>query len=99
MTSVDLIIKNASELLTLSVSSKEESGLGLVQTGTVAIKEGRILWVGKEDDVPKDFVLEREGNEIDASGKVVMPGREETGPDAIQRNYHHRGQEWLWPFT
>jgi imidazolonepropionase len=74
MTSVDLIIKNASELLTLSVSSKEESGLGLVQTGTVAIKEGRILWVGKEDDVPKDFVLEREGNEIDASGKVVMPG-------------------------
>jgi len=33
---VDLIIKNAGELLTLSPSLKEESELGVIQNGTVA---------------------------------------------------------------
>jgi imidazolonepropionase len=74
MTSADLLIKNASELLTLSASSKEESGLGIIRNGTVAAKRGRILWVGGTHELPKDFVLDWEGQEIDATGKVVMPG-------------------------
>jgi imidazolonepropionase len=74
MTSVDLIIKNASELLTLSVSSKEESGLGIIRNGTIAAKRGRIVWVGRTHELPKDFILDREAQEIDATGKVVMPG-------------------------
>jgi len=40
---VDLIIKNAGELLTLSPSFKEESGLGMIQKGAVAIKKGRVF--------------------------------------------------------
>jgi len=44
---VDLVIKNAGELLTLSPSLKEESGLGMIQDGAVAIKKGRIFWIGK----------------------------------------------------
>lgn len=71
---VDLIIKNASELLTLSASFKEESGLGMIQNGTIVIKEGRVLWVGKTDELPKEYRLGKEGQEIDAKGKVVMPG-------------------------
>jgi len=71
---IDLIIKNAEELLTLSSSFEEESGLGIIQNGAVAIKKGSIFWVGKTEEVSEKFFLNREGREIDATGKVVMPG-------------------------
>jgi imidazolonepropionase len=71
---VDLIIKNAGELLTLSPSFKEESGLGMIQNGAVAVKKGRIFWVGKTEELSGKFSLNRDGREMDATGKVVMPG-------------------------
>ena len=74
MTEIDLIIKNAEELLTLSLSSREESGLGIIRNGAVAIKEGRIFWIGKTEELSEKFFLNRNGREIDATGKVVMPG-------------------------
>jgi len=74
MTEIDLIIKNTKELLTLSSSFGDESGLGIIPDGAIAIKEGRIFWVGKTGELPKDFILGSEGQEIDATGKVVMPG-------------------------
>ena len=74
MVEVDLVIKNAQELLTLSPSVKEESGLGIIRHGAVAIKKGRIFWVGKTEGLSNQFFLNRDGLEIDATGKVVMPG-------------------------
>jgi len=71
---VDLIIKNARELLTLSPSFKEESGLGMIQNGAAAIEKGRIFWVGKTEELSGKFSLNREGLEMNATGKVVMPG-------------------------
>jgi len=71
---VDLIIKNAGELLTLSPSFKEESGLGMIQNGAVAIEKGRIFWVGKTEELSGKFSLNRDGREMNATGKVVMPG-------------------------
>ena len=71
---VDLIIKNAGELLTLSSSFTEESGLGMIQKGAVAIKKGRVFWVGKTEEISGKFSLSRDGREIDGTGKVVMPG-------------------------
>jgi imidazolonepropionase len=71
---VDLIIKNAGELLTLSPSFKEESGLGMIQNGAAAIEKGRIFWVGKTEELSGKFSLNREGREMNATGKVVMPG-------------------------
>ena len=73
-TEVDLIIKNAEELLTLSPSSKEESGLGIIRKGAITVKEGKIFWIGKTEELPKKFGLGKDGQEIDATGKVVMPG-------------------------
>ena len=70
----NLIIKNAAELLTLSSSFKEDSGLGILREGAVAIKGGKILWVGKVDQLSKAVSLSPKGQEIDATGKVVMPG-------------------------
>jgi imidazolonepropionase len=74
MTDLDLIIKNAEELLTLSPSFKEESGLGIIHHGAVGIKKGRIFWVGKTGEISGKFSLSRDGREIDGTGKVVMPG-------------------------
>jgi len=71
---VDLIIKNASELLTLSPAFKEESGLGIIRNGTLVVKNGKISWMGKSDELSKSWVLKRNGKEFDATGKVVMPG-------------------------
>jgi imidazolonepropionase-like amidohydrolase len=73
MTEVDLTIKNATELLTLT-SIREESGLGLIRNGAVVTKDDRILWVGESDKLPGHFKVSSKGIEIDASGKVVMPG-------------------------
>jgi len=73
-TGVDLIIKNAGELLTLSDSLKEESGLGIIINGAISVKKGKIFWVGKTAELPKEFVLGEGGREIDATGKVVLPG-------------------------
>ncbi len=74
MIEVDLIIKNAQELLTLSSSFKDESGLGVVRGGAVAVKGAKIFWVGKTEEIDKKFVLNPAGREIDAAGKTVMPG-------------------------
>ena len=73
-TEIDLIIRNAGELLTLSPAIKDESGLGIIRNGTIAIREEKIGWVGNAGDLPKEFVLSRKGQTIDAAGKVVMPG-------------------------
>ncbi len=74
ITEVDLVIKNAQELLTLSPSFKGESGLGIIRNGAVAIKGTEILWVGRTEEFGEKFILGRESREIDAGGKTVMPG-------------------------
>jgi len=73
-TKVDLIIKNAGELLTLSTSSKEDSGLGIIRNGAVAVRDGKIFWVGKTSELSKSVAVKQRGKEIDATEKVVMPG-------------------------
>lgn len=71
---LDLVIKNAKELLTLSPSHRDESGLGIIPDGAVGGKEGKIAWVGETKDLPANVFLSPGGKEIDAAGKVVMPG-------------------------
>ncbi|HDM67208.1 MAG TPA: imidazolonepropionase, partial [Thermoplasmatales archaeon] len=72
MEEVDLLIKDASELLTLSGPShprcrEEMRNLGVIEKGSIAIKNGLIVDVGRN--------LEYKAEEtIDASGKTVMPG-------------------------
>jgi imidazolonepropionase len=72
MESVDLLIANASELLTLKGPKKPRTGkqmktLSIIKNGTVAIRNGLIVDVGRNLRYKSDET-------IDASGKLVMPG-------------------------
>ncbi|MHA1214509.1 MAG: imidazolonepropionase [Candidatus Hodarchaeales archaeon] len=74
----DFVIVNAKELVTLQGSSerpkvKEEmNDLGIVKDGAVAVKDGKIIAVGKTSDVLKG--LEKGFKVYDASEKLVTPG-------------------------
>lgn len=73
----DILIVNANELITLAGGSekpctgKQMRELGIIEGGCVAIKDGRIIAVGKTADVKK---IVRAEAIINASGKTVMPG-------------------------
>jgi imidazolonepropionase len=72
MQKIDILIKNASELITLKGSNsprkkQEMSNIGIIKGGCVAIKNGLIFDVGKNLSYKAETV-------IDAKGKTVMPG-------------------------
>ncbi len=75
--SVDLLLVNAEELLTLADGSqkprtgKQMRELGIIRDGAIAIRQGKIVAVGKTGDLTKAFRAE---NVISAKGKIVMPG-------------------------
>ncbi len=75
--SADLLIVNAEELLTLADGSqkprtgKQMRELGIVRDGAIAVREGRIVAVGKTRDIMKTFKAE---NVTSAKGKIVLPG-------------------------
>jgi imidazolonepropionase len=74
---VDLIIVNADELVTLASDNrkprtgKQMREIGIVRNGGLAVKDGRILAVGKTPDITKGFKAE---NVISANGKIILPG-------------------------
>lgn len=73
---VDLLIRNARQLLTIASPDGPKIGsamsdLGLIEDGALAIKDGRIALVGKSSEVRAQAEARKE---VDASGRVVMPG-------------------------
>jgi len=72
MKTVDILIKNANELITLKGPNrarvkKEMNDLSIINKGSIAIKDGKIFDVGKNLKYTAETV-------IDATGKTVMPG-------------------------
>ncbi|MBE0520970.1 MAG: imidazolonepropionase [Candidatus Methanoperedenaceae archaeon] len=76
----DLIIFNASELLTLSGGSsgprtgEQMDDLGIIENGSIAVSKGKIIACGDADKVKEEVSTTAGTMEIDASNKVVMPG-------------------------
>lgn len=76
----DLIIFNASELLTLSGGSsgprtgEQMDDLGIIENGSIAVSKGKIIACGDTDKVKEEVSKTAGTMEIDASSKVVMPG-------------------------
>jgi len=76
MINCDLIIYNASQLVTCAASGKPKrraamQDIGLIETGGLAVKNGVIIAVGKSDEILRGYQAE---NVIDAKDKTVTPG-------------------------
>ncbi len=74
----DLVILNAGQLLTMVPMRDEEEGvdnpLGVIIDGAVAVKNGKIIAVGKSNEVIDKIDFRKDTVQIDANKKVVMPG-------------------------
>jgi imidazolonepropionase len=71
-----LAVLHASQLVTLAGPTRprvgrEMSELAIIRNGGMRIRDGRIDIVGASDEIEKNT---REGEVVDASGKIVLPG-------------------------
>jgi imidazolonepropionase len=75
---MELLIQNAKEVVTVSSSGKqvkrgaEMRDLGVIERGSIFVKDGIIEWVGREAD--RSIEISPEMSVLDASDMVVMPG-------------------------
>ncbi len=94
-----LIVDNANELITIAGDNRNPrkgyglKDIGIVEGGTVVMKDGLILDVGPKREVmssldPRDATL------IDASGKVVMPGLVDPHTHLIFAGSRERELRW-----
>lgn len=77
----NILIANARQLLTLNTGPKSSPvpgtrmrELGIMEDGGLAIKDGKIIQVGRSEDILREYPLSADGELIDASGCVVCPG-------------------------
>ncbi len=68
----DLVLRGAAELVTMS--EPPSAGLGVIADGALAARDGAIVWVGREADLPQAVELAGDGLELDAEGRSVLPG-------------------------
>jgi imidazolonepropionase len=76
MTTVDLLVTNAAQLVTCAAGSASKRGVAMldpviIPDGAVAIDKGRILAAGPTAELIRRFSA---GRTLDASGKAVCPG-------------------------
>jgi imidazolonepropionase len=98
----NLIIKNASELVTCSgfaaKKGKEMAELHIITDGAVVVQQGLITAVGKTDEI--EAHLEKAGTDlsifdiVDASNKAVLPGFVDSHTHFIFGGY--RAEEFSW---
>lgn len=71
MNSGNILIKSASQLLTMR--SGDTNDVGMIENGYVYIKDGKIEAIGSTADM-KELVDSENIEIIDAAGKIVLPG-------------------------
>ena len=69
----DLVVTGASQIVTCD-PSLGEGPLGVIPWGALAGLEGRIVWVGRQDELAREVELVTNAHEIDAGGGAVLPG-------------------------
>src|SRR5680860_52086 len=56
----------------LTTLAADRPGLGIVERGAVAVRDGRIAYAGPDDDLPGD--LANDATIIDCEGRLITPG-------------------------
>ena len=74
MQHVDLIIKNARQLLSPRMIHSNATELNIIEGGSIACKNGTIVYVGSMDGLKDQFAMSNDVDVIDAANKVVAPG-------------------------
>jgi len=69
----DFLLTGAGELVTLD-PRLGEGALGVIRGGAVAALSGKIVWIGRTAEARKAVWLLKAGRELDARGRVVLPG-------------------------
>ncbi|UCE08805.1 MAG: imidazolonepropionase [bacterium] len=70
----DLLIKNVEQLLNPILDSSNSSKLQIIENGSIACFEGKIVLLGSTSEVLNHINLSDDATLIDATGKVVAPG-------------------------
>jgi imidazolonepropionase len=68
----DFVLRGAGELVT--ISEPPSHGLGAIAGGALAARDGVIVWVGREAELPQAVALAPDGLDIDAEGRCALPG-------------------------
>jgi imidazolonepropionase len=66
----DLVIRHAGLLCTMV--ARDADALGRIRDGAVAARDGRVVWVGPDDDL--EAAVRLDGDLVDAGGRCVLPG-------------------------
>jgi len=80
MKSASLLIQNARQVLTLRSDQKgprtgeQMEDVGIIEDGAVAVSEGRIVAVGKTEEVLGQIKVDKHAKVVEAKDKVVLPG-------------------------
>lgn len=67
----DLIVEHAAELL---VCPPDGDGLGIIEDGSLAARDGRLSWVGPASELDAHAARDERTTVLSARGKLVMPG-------------------------
>ncbi len=74
----DLVISNCNQVLTLRGETpkrgKEMRELGIIEKGWIAIKDGRISFVGNEREFKEEVEIDFDTKWINCEGKICIPG-------------------------
>lgn len=69
----DLVLVNAGELVTMGAEVADDGGLGQIVDGAMAVKDGRVAWVGTTRQLRR-LGFEKGPRTVDAKGRLVTPG-------------------------
>lgn len=77
----DLLLIHATQLVTVDDGQPgpadtidRMNSLGVIEDGAMAVKDGKIVAVGRTDDILDQFKIDKETQVINAHDKVVLPG-------------------------
>lgn len=91
-----LIVRNAKIVTPEGRSARkgaDMSVLKIIEPGAIAAQDGVITWIGKDEDLPEEY-LNSSIETLDAAGRVVLPGFVDSHTHLIFGGYRPDEFEW-----